>query len=133
MAAYHAVKTDCLPVQRAAQLFGVPITTLKDRVCGRVPLHSVKSGPEPLFSMEEEHDLVQQISYTGSLGYGYTKAQVVELATDFALHLGKKISAEALSTKWLTGFLKRWPEMHMVKPQSLSTLRAKGASEPIIQ
>lgn len=74
-------------MQRVAELFGVPITTLKDRLCGRVPSPSVKSGLEPLFSMEVEHDFVQQLFYTGSLGYGYTKGQVVQLATDFALHL----------------------------------------------
>jgi len=44
---------DRLPVERVKKS-SLPITTLKDRVHGRVNIDTVKSGPSPLFSAEQE-------------------------------------------------------------------------------
>ncbi len=83
-------------------MFGVPITTLKDRVHARVGIDAIKSGASPLFSLDEEQDLVQHISHIGSLGYGYTRAQLIQLASDFAVHVGKHDRGKSLTTKWLS-------------------------------
>ena len=47
---------DGVPQNRAADLHGVPRTTLKDRVSGRV-LHGTKPGPIPYLSSNEESEL----------------------------------------------------------------------------
>ena len=52
--AYTAVLEDGLPVERAAKRYDVPITTLKDRVRGRIDVETVKPGPAPLFTQEQE-------------------------------------------------------------------------------
>jgi hypothetical protein len=35
--------------------------------------------------------------------------------------------------KWYNNFIKRWPELHTVKPSNLSKLRVKSASPAFIK
>ncbi len=48
-------------VNRAAVEFGLPRTTLKDRVAGRVE-HGCKSGKVPYLSHGEEEELVEYLA-----------------------------------------------------------------------
>ena len=50
--AYKRVKED-LSVNRAAINFRVPVTTLRDRVAGRISFSTTSSGPESLLSRQE--------------------------------------------------------------------------------
>ena len=43
-------------------------------------------------------------------GYGYSWQECVDLATDFAVQIGKRESDKPLSMKWMKGFLSRWPD-----------------------
>ncbi|VDI79426.1 Hypothetical predicted protein [Mytilus galloprovincialis] len=52
--AYQAVKDSDMAVHGASIVYSVPLTTLRDRVDGRVHIDTVKSGPSPLFTQEEE-------------------------------------------------------------------------------
>ena len=64
------------------------------------------------------------------LGYGYTRSEVVELASQFAVDVGKrKEHSNQLTMPWYCSFMKRWLESHLLKPASLSELRAKSASK----
>ena len=48
------------------------------------------------------------------------------MARDFAAVLGKDIkNQEYLSNCWFYGFIGRWPEMKVVKPQKLTTSKQK--------
>ena len=58
---YAAVKEEHLPVQRAANLYGVPITTLKHRVSGRVSISMHGAGAAPLLSRTQEKQLVDHL------------------------------------------------------------------------
>ena len=84
------MKDEGLPVYRAAKEFKVPLTTLRDRVDNRVSIDCTKTGPEPLLSQIEEAKLVKHLQDLTSVGYGYTRAEVVSMATDYAIYLGKK-------------------------------------------
>ena len=63
--ALKAVKEGQMDVNRAALSFGVPHTTLKDRVAGRV-LH----GPQPYLTTEEDKELVDFLITSSKMGYG---------------------------------------------------------------
>ena len=52
--AYKAVQEEKLPVQQAANIYGVPISTLKDKVHGRVSINTTKSGPVNVLSLYQE-------------------------------------------------------------------------------
>ena len=80
--AYNAVKDDNIPVQRAANMFGVPVTTFKDRVHGRVSLTATRPGPHPLLSKAQEAQLVQHLKDTAAVGYGYRRKQIMNLASE---------------------------------------------------
>ena len=56
LGAMAAVQNKGSSINRNAKLFGVPLSTLKDRLSGRV-VHGVKPGPVPYLSPEEEDEL----------------------------------------------------------------------------
>ncbi|KAJ8303360.1 LOW QUALITY PROTEIN: hypothetical protein KUTeg_019756 [Tegillarca granosa] len=119
-------------VERAARSCGVPVTTLKDRVRGRVGIDVIKSGPDPLFSLEEESQLFDHISTMAEIGYGYTRAETLNLASDYSVHLGHRERQHPLSLCWLYNFLQRWPDVRIQKPHSLEAVRAKCTSKEIV-
>ena len=53
---------DVLPflVMKAAKLYGVPPSTLKDRLSGRV-VHDVNPGPKQYLTKQEEKELTDQL------------------------------------------------------------------------
>ena len=51
------------------------------------------------------------------------------MTKDYAVSFWKATKAkESLSKNWFYGFIKRWPNLKIVKPQKLSIARAKSAS-----
>lgn len=61
------------------------------------------------------------------IGYGYTRAEVLNLASDYAVDLGiREKGKKDLTMMWYYNFMRRWPELHDVKPSGLSELRAKS-------
>ena len=56
--AMETVKSGYMGMNRAAIEHGVPRTTLKDRLSGRV-IHGTNIGPKPYLTQEEEKQLVQ--------------------------------------------------------------------------
>lgn len=126
--AFEATRTG-VSVYRAARMYSVPESTLRDRTRGIVSLDGTR-GPDTLLSHSEEQQLVDHISYMASIGYGYTKSNIQFMAAEFARSLGKKLNGDkALSHNWFYGFLKRWPDLKVVKPQKLNIARAKSASD----
>ncbi|XP_041360715.1 uncharacterized protein LOC121376969 [Gigantopelta aegis] len=68
-----------------------------------------------------------------SVGFGYTRTEVLNIATDLAVHLGKRETGEKpFSLRWFYGFMKRWPELRVQKPRSLEIMRAKATSKDTI-
>jgi len=121
-----------MSVKKAAKVFNVPITTLRDRVLGKVDHASALIGKHPMFTHDEELKLVHHIKTMAGFGYGYTRQECVNLASDFAVQLSKRGKHQPVSMKWLRGFLKRWPELKVLKPKGLEYARAKMASQPIV-
>ena len=79
---------DKIPIERAAKQFGVPMSTLKDRVHGKVAKESVKTGPLPLFNEQQEALLANHLITMAEVGYGYSRFETIGLATDYPIHLG---------------------------------------------
>lgn len=63
-------------VNRAALEHGVPRTTLKDRVSGKV-VHGSKSGPPPYLTKEEETELAEFLRTSAEIGYPKTRDDVI--------------------------------------------------------
>lgn len=121
-----------MSVKRAALTYNVPVTTLRDRVLGKVHHESAVHGKSPLFTRDEEFRLKNHFKTMASLGYGYTRSECVDIATDFAVQIGKRQKDNPLTIKWIRGFLKRWPEIKLFKPRGLEYARARMASEAVV-
>ncbi|XP_046576244.1 MFS-type transporter clz9-like [Haliotis rubra] len=122
-----------MSVRKAAKNFSVPFATLRDRTSGNIGMECLKSGPEPLLSIEEERNLVVHIQAMADFGFGYTRSEVADLATDLAIHLGKKSKTnKPLSMQWFYNFLSRWPDLKVQKPRSLELQRAKATSKETV-
>ena len=61
-------------VNRAADQYGVPRSTLKDRVSCR---HGTKSGPQLYLSYEEEEELATYLIKHAKIGYPNLKDEVI--------------------------------------------------------
>lgn len=131
-AAYNAVKDRNVPVAQAAREHGVPDSTLRDRVDGRVGAQVTRSGPKPLFNKDEEKKMVDHVVGMANMGIGYTRTSVVQLATDSAKAVGK--SKTTLSMKWYYSFINRWKEdIKLQTPRALDVYRAKGANPEAVR
>ncbi|XP_052258629.1 uncharacterized protein LOC127863270 [Dreissena polymorpha] len=130
--AFKAVKDDGMSVLRASRTYKVPENTLRDRVLGKVDPETVVMGKVPLFDEFEEAQIVNHFKAMADLGYGYTQQECIDVASQFAVQLGKRTVDTPLSMMWMKGFLKRWPEMRVVKPRTLDHVRAKMASEKMV-
>jgi DNA-binding Lrp family transcriptional regulator len=73
-AAYDAAVRG-MPVAKAAKMYGIPRTTLIDRLQGRVDL-GAKWGRETVLPPEIEQSLTEYLKYMAQRGFPLTKAQV---------------------------------------------------------
>ncbi|XP_062615613.1 uncharacterized protein LOC134277310 [Saccostrea cucullata] len=118
-----------MTVYKAAKVYGVPKTTLLDRVSGTISADAVKSGPAPTLDIDQEARLVEHIKLMANYGYGYTRSEVVDLATSLAIHLGLREKDKPFTLNWFYSFLSRWPELKTIKARGLAMTRAKSASQ----
>ena len=115
------MKEKAYAVQTAADACGVPEATLRDRVKGKVKVNIMKSGPPPVLGLSEEGKLVEYFQLMSSFGYSYTRTDVMNLASDFAILHGKREPTDGLTHQWYYKFLERWP--------NLETSRASGTKK----
>lgn len=69
-AAESAVESEGLSIHRAAQLYGVPKSTLYDHVSGRIS-SKAKPGPKPYLTMMEEKVCSYRVPSHQTAGTGY--------------------------------------------------------------
>ncbi|CAC5359072.1 unnamed protein product [Mytilus coruscus] len=126
--AYISVRNKEMSQRKAALQFNVPRQTLRDTITGKISPDCVTTGRAPVFSLEEEARIVEHVKSMASYGYGYTRQEDTDLATDFAHTINIKPRNEELTLRWFEGFIKRWPELRVVKSRSLEIQRAKCGS-----
>ena len=129
--AYKAIKEDGMSVYKAARVFGIPESTLRDRHLLNQPVETLPShGPDPLFTKEEEKMLVDHLMYMSEIGYGYSRQSFLDMAFEFAIIIGKKSTDDpSFKGSWYQGFKRRWENIHLAKPEKLALVRAKATSK----
>lgn len=78
-AAYDAVMNDGMRLPQAAATYGVPRTTLDDRVKGKVAVDCKHGNPTAL-TPEEEQSLCNYLEYMAGRGFPLTIPQVMLMA-----------------------------------------------------
>ena len=102
--AYHAVAGNKMSIYKASREYGIPESTLRDRLKGRVPFYEEKLpviGSGNFFDEDEENTLAEHFNHMSYLGYGFLKKDMQIIASDYAISLNKKHPVNAnLSNAW---------------------------------
>lgn len=100
------VKSGRCTVRQAAKEFGVPKSSLGDRVSGRVAPGS-RSGPAQLITTAEEELLVEFSLYMSKHGFPLTKQQLVSFASTIYKRQHRRVAFSKLGQTWWLNFRKR--------------------------
>ncbi len=123
--AVSAVINDGYTVRQAALYYGVPKSSLGDRVSGRVRPGSV-SGPPKYLSSEEETELVTFLSRCASIGYAKSRKEVLALVQRI---LDSRGIERTVTNSWWESFCRCHPTLTLRAAIPLSIVRAK-ATDP---
>ena len=98
--AFTSVTQERMSIREAALQYGVPKSTLGDRLSGRV-LSGATSGPQMYLDKSAEEELVQFLLRSAEIGYAKSRKQVVRRL------LQKKKRKERSSDEWVVGVILR--------------------------
>lgn len=114
--ALEAVKKGELSINRAAKTYGVPCTTLKDRISGRV-VHGTKPGPSRYLNDEEEQTLSDHLVQAAKVGYGRTRKQVLSIVENVARDKDvlRPSHSDRVSDGWWRRFMQRQPTLSLCR------------------
>lgn len=127
--AYLAHIEEGLSVRRAAEAYGVPKSTLQDRVSGRVQF-GVKSGPPKFLTDEEELELVSFLCGCSAVGYAKSKQEVMSLVRSIVQSKG--IQGALVTDGWWRSFKRRHGQLTLRAAEPLTYARAVASSPQII-
>ncbi len=130
--AMAAVKDGSMGINMAAIAHGVPRTTLKDRLSGRV-IHGTKMGPKSYLTREEEKELVDFLVNCSKMGYGKTRAEVLRIVEAVMKKKGRLLGDHHISQGWWCRFRERWPEISLRRGDSFSMAREKMTSHEVFE
>ena len=82
MKAIAAVQAKQLSINKAADMFGIPRTTLKDKLSGSSALETTQ-GPDPVLNKTEEEETVEWAKIIARIGNERTKEQRFEILQRF--------------------------------------------------
>ena len=127
--AYKAVN-EGMSIRRAADEYGIPRSTLHDRVIGKVMLGS-KSGPCKYLDSDEEEELATFLSGCSAIGYSRTKkhVQVIEIVQSV---VDKKGINATVSVSWWKSFHSRHKDLTLRQPEILSHARVAGGDNCVL-
>ena len=120
----EAVLTKQLPANKAARMYGVPPSTLKDRLSGRV-VHGVKPGPMPYLTSQEEKDLADHLVLSAKVGYGKTCRDVMNLVETYVNSQSSEQQNHGVtvSNGWWFKFKMRNPSLSLRRGDSITGIR----------
>ncbi len=130
--AMAAVKDGSMGINMAAIVHGVPRTTLKDRLSGRV-IHGTKMGPKSYLTREEEKELVDFLVNCSKMGYCKTRAEVLRIVEAVMKKKGRLLGDHHISEGWWCRFRERWPEISLRRGDSFSMAREKMTSREVFK
>ena len=123
VSALEAVKSG-MSVLRAATLYDVPKSTLRDRVNGRVK-HGEKPGPNTYLSSAEEEELTSFLMEVAKIGYGKTRTEVKHLVEAVAREK-EVLRGTKITDGWFRRFLERRPNLSLRRGDATANVRMEA-------
>ena len=127
--ACEAVQAGKMSIRMAAEQYGVPKSTLHDKVAGKAPMNT-KSGSKTYLTDEEEASLVEFLIGCASVGYAKSRREVLAIAQKIANAHNPGADIE-LTKGWWDRFRRRHPEVSLRQAEPLSYARA-AANNPAV-
>ena len=118
-----------IAIREAAIRFGVPKSTLGDRISGRVLVGST-SGPKPYINIEEEEELVRFLLRCSAIWYPKSRQEVLAIVTRM---LERKGIGACATSGWWQSFCRRHPNLTLRAPASLSKARHYASDPEIVK
>ncbi len=131
LAAMEAVSNGTMSINKAALLHGVPKTTLKDRLSGRV-VHGTNPGPTKYLDEEEERALADHLVVAARAGYGKTRRQVKAIVENVAREKDVLRSCHVLDG-WWRRFLERQLQLSLRKGDPTAHIRMNAVTREVIE
>uniref|UniRef100_A0A1X7TGB8 HTH CENPB-type domain-containing protein n=1 Tax=Amphimedon queenslandica TaxID=400682 RepID=A0A1X7TGB8_AMPQE len=128
--AIKAVEEEGLTVRFAAELYGIPKSTLYDGIRGNVQ-HGTKPGPVPYLTKEEEVILAKFLIKCSQIGFPCTVSEVLALVRQTIQSKG--LSDVSISYGWWQKFCSRHSELSLRTAVPLSLSRAMATDNSVIQ
>ena len=126
VAAMKAVE-DGVGINQSARDHGVPRTTLKDRISGKVQ-HGRKPGPRSYLSNVEERELGFFLKECAGIGYGKTRRDVMRIAQSVAEEKGV-LRKNRISHGWWSRFLQRQADLSLRRGDSTAHARMDAINQ----
>ena len=120
-AAIDAVKSQNSGVNRAAIDHGVPPTTLKDRLSGRVQ-ENTNPGPSRYLDKQQEKELSTFVKDCAAIGYGKTRREVMRIAESYAKQNGL-LRKDKITQGWWRNFVSRQGDLSLRKGDNTAHVR----------
>ena len=117
-----------MSIQRASEVYGVPRTTLQDRVSGKVSLDT-RSGVGRLLTDEEECRLADFLIGCVSIGHAKSRKDILAIAQQI---LDSRNSGAVVTKGWWASFQKRHPNLTLRHAEPLVCARAVASNTVII-
>ena len=130
-AAIRAAQDGLCSINQAARDHGIPCTTLKDRISGRV-VHGTKPGPVPYLTKEEEDELEKYLLDAAKCGFGKTRKQVKAIVEKIAIKRGT-LRSEHVSDGWWKRFLQRHPNLSLRQGDATGHVRMNAVTKDNIK
>ena len=120
--ALQDVKNSNISMRGASKKYGVPLTTLHDRISGKVS-EAPKWGKPTMIPLDKENELIQYAMKRADLGIGFLKKNFLWFAGKFAKEDNVFFTKGVATEKWWRGLKKRHPEFSLRSPEPTSSGR----------
>jgi hypothetical protein len=116
-------------LRQASREWGVPSSTLSDRIRGRENHTQASESQQKLSPSQEEH-LTTWILAQEALGTPLTHGQIRQFAGRLLVIKG---DTQELGKRWMAGFLRRNPILQTKRARNIDSVRVNGATTQVIK
>ena len=117
-------------IRSISQEFGIPRTTLQNRLYGHQTHSTAAEHLQTLSRMQEDH-LTQWVLTQAALGLPPTHAQIKEFASRVLQAQGA--TRTTVGRHWMARFLRRNPVLRTQRARKIDSVRINGATDSIIR